>query len=358
MLGSFFKYHKLPTGYKHDMKNMTYFNEEIVEEFIYYLRGEPYRQEAVDEFFRSPFAEEYKDYSASFRESNLKSYTDSPVTVKGDENSFIFPSLAVLRRRFHLIDDLIVESEIELPFPLPYLICCLTCNCYAERCRVTLKEAMPILNVLRPKDPLYYFRFDTKGSAPEDIKTLAENLTEENKKDIMEGRKLRKAGPLPWEEGIVAAILERWQDEVNLEVIFHSNPSYLLYYYSSGRMMVDASAPDRARELLLTASFGDRLELVGQYHRERVQDRLIDLLSTVSDVGSMERVLAMLNLPIWEGRRPTVTLPSGLDDVDYAHTKLSFILTHFRTTPCTNIGTVLSMSEESVREKILACLSV
>ena len=167
-----------------------------------------------------------------------------------------------LRSRYQLIDDYLSDFPNETTIKVPFTVEEMT---GMTGLNSTLVESYLCIDYFNPKSVLSYFEYDTTGTPPSIIESLAERLTSADRKDILEARRLGgKQHPLPDEglgKGILACILEYHMDDQSLLYFFSDYPSYLTFALTDNA---------KASELLLTADYhrgeycGNSIALGGQ----------------------------------------------------------------------------------------------
>jgi hypothetical protein len=297
----------LPEHYANRMRHRKIdfipYNEAI--EVVAWLRGEPSSRSIVEDTLR------FMDVSGATLEGLLLEYGPLPVLPKDDSFQLVCNdgisvpfSLSYLRRRFHFVDDFLSEfpneKSVELPFPSDLVLLCIN-HLEDESC--TLAHAFDCLSFLNPKDPLYYFRFDTSETPTAKLLELYANVDEDRKREILMVRSNRGglfSGPVPSNRlGVLAHLLEAHEDAEHLVELFPDCPSYLAVTLAILELETYSDV-DKAHfaKIMLTSDFSRSMELgsINEENRKTLSNAVTDLLIRTTEWSDMKRLLTMCNV--------------------------------------------------------------
>lgn len=289
------------------------------ENFYNYLKGEPYIP-SVAELVLEDMHSVAMNATEEYRRRKCYQYDGHVVIVICSDGDRSLDE-EVLKGAFSFFHDFTSEfpgCPVKLPCTIEIFFKCLWGLGLGD-C-VPLTDVLEMLHFLNPKDPSYYFRYDTTGATPEVLLELTRKLTEENRIHIVEAwRATGRPYSLPREgmgHGILAAILLSYGDYTNLATIFHDYPSFIFVFLEDNKEVT---------KYLLTKDFTDGLWLYPEEYRETILRAIIVALEDEElTTCQITRLLSMLGVhdPLFDAREGSVKYEG------YSEDKVSGVVVH------------------------------
>lgn len=295
----------------------------LAEGFLHWLGSSHSRSSAAVSFMREYLNEGEKDRVYSYTQKDTtgeQTDVDTMDILTSDEYT-TGREKTLMRRTFCFFDDLLSEfpnERVHVPCSLATFSQCLSGLDLHGECR--LVDCLGTLRFLNPKDPSYYFRYDTKGTPPETLLTLAHELTEDNRVHILEAWRISNGKISLPREGmgscVLIPLLLHYGDYENLDKLFSNYPGFLV---------AACEDTELATRYLLTKDFEADEAILRTSAALEITKSIVRLL--VSDdspnVSEVVRLLSMLGIheALFGGREGSyVTPPCGVtcgEDIKY-----------------------------------------